>query len=148
MSNRRVRQKAEVSATELAEMAFCEKRVLLAHQHGDRSTPEQRKAKARGLAAHERYLVEGRATASDRRCFVASCVYGPAAPETRLLRIYRDEVLLPRRWGRCLVAVYYRVGPLACHVLERSPAATEMTRKVLNVLTALCRRALDARGGP
>ena len=78
---------------------------------------------------------------------MATCVYGPAAPETRLLRIFRDEVLLPRRWGRCLVAVYYLVGPLACRVLERSPAAAATTRKVLNVLTALCRRALAARGG-
>lgn len=146
MSTRRYARRDEVSATELAEMGFCEKRVQLAHLYGDQATPEQRKAKARGLAAHEQYLAEGRASARDRRCFVASCVYGPTAPETQLLRVYRDEVLLRRRWGRCLVVIYYRIGPLACHVLERSPVAAEVMRKVLNVLTALCRRALDAKG--
>ena len=34
------RGKAAVSATELAAMGFCEKRVLLAHLHGERLTTD------------------------------------------------------------------------------------------------------------
>lgn len=58
MSTRRYARRDEVSATELAEMGFCEKRVQLAHLYGDQATPEQRKAMARGQVAHPRYLEE------------------------------------------------------------------------------------------
>lgn len=145
MTKRKVRHDEVVSATELAEMGYCEKRIVLARQHGERCTQAQRKAKVRGLAAHERYLAEGRAAATDRRCFVASCIYGPDAPETCLLRAFRDEVLLSHCWGRWLVAVYYKIGPLACHVLERSPIVAKATRKVLHLVTTRCHHVLDIR---
>lgn len=59
MSTRRYARRDEVSATELAEMGFCEKRVQLAHLYGDQVTAAQRKAMARGQVAHQRYLEEG-----------------------------------------------------------------------------------------
>ena len=71
MSKRRKEPRDEVSATELAEMGFCEKRVQLAHIYGEQATSEQRKAMARGQVAHQRYLEEGLAATADRRCFVA-----------------------------------------------------------------------------
>lgn len=63
-----------VSAGELAEMGYCEKRVQLAHLHGSRTTAAQRLVRERGLATHQRYLEEGVASASDRRCFVSTCM--------------------------------------------------------------------------
>ena len=45
-------------------------------------------------------------------CFVASAVYESYdAPEVLTLQAYRDAVLLPTFVGRCLVRVYYLVGP-------------------------------------
>lgn len=66
MPRRRCARRDEVSATELAEMGFCEKRVQLAYMYGEQATPEQRKAMARGQVAHRRYSEEGLAATADR----------------------------------------------------------------------------------
>ena len=138
----------EVSATELAEMGFCEKRVQLAHIYGEQATPEQRKAMARGQGAHKRYLEEGLAATADRRCFVATFVFGPDARETQVLRAYRDAVLLRQRWGRALVAAYYRVAPTGCRIMERSPAIAVGVRRLLRILVAQCEKVLGNRSLP
>lgn len=59
MPRRKYAQRDEVSATELAEMGFCEKRVQLAHLYGDQATPEQRQAMARGRLVSRRVLGGG-----------------------------------------------------------------------------------------
>lgn len=148
MSKRRSGSRDEVSATQLAEMGFCEKRVQLAHIYGEQVTPEQRKAMARGQAAHQRYLEEGLAATSDRRCFVVTFVFGPDAQETQVLRAYRDAVLLRRRWGKALVAAYYRVAPSVCRVMEQSPATAVGARHLLRIVVACCEAALSHRRAP
>ncbi len=134
-----------VSATELADMGFCEKRVQLAHLYGDQATPEQIKSKARGNAAHQRYLEEGLAATADRRCFVATFVFGPCAPEAQVLRAYRDAVLLRRRWGKILVAAYYWIAPVGCRIMARSPAIVAGVRRMLRVVVIRCERSLRNR---
>lgn len=148
MSKRRKRPGDEVSATELAEMGFCEKRVLLAHIYGKHTTPEQYKTMARGQAAHQRYLEEGLAATSDRRCFVATFVFGPDARETQVLRAYRDAVLLRQRWGKALVTAYYRIAPTGCRLMERSPAMVVGARRMLCIVVACCETALCNRRSP
>jgi hypothetical protein len=139
------RQKTEkekaVSATQLAEMGHCEMRMLLAHRLGERMTTAQRQARARGDAAHARYLAEGRA-AQDRRCFIASHVLGADAVETQVLRRYRDTVLLPHWWGRRLVQLYYRSAPCICRVLEMWPGGSSLLRRVLRRVANACRDAM------
>lgn len=148
MSKRRKEPGDDVSATEMAEMGFCEKRVQLAHMYGEQTTPEQRKAMTRGQAAHQRYLKEGLAATADHRCFVATFVFGPDARETQVLRAYRDAVLLRRRWGRALVAAYYRVAPMGCRVMERSPATVVGVRRLLRIVVARCEKVLGNRSLP
>lgn len=130
-----------VSATQLAEMGHCEMRMLLAHRLGDRTTPAQGQARARGDAAHTRYLAEGRA-AQDRRCFIASQVLGPDAVETQVLRCYRDAVLLRHWWGRGLVQLYYRSAPRICRVLERWPGGAALLRPLLRRVASACSGAM------
>lgn len=137
MRTRRTRADREVSATQLAEMGYCEQRMLLAHRLDERTTPAQKRARARGDEAHLRYFAQG-AASKDRRCFIATRVFGPDAPETRQLRGFRDAVLLPRWWGRCLVAVYYRTAPCVCRLLERWPAGLPLARVVLRRILAVC----------
>ncbi len=145
MRSRRSKTERAVSATQLAEMGYCEQRMLLAHRLGERTTLAQRQARARGNEAHLRYLAQGLA-ANDRRCFIASCVFGPDALETQQLRGYRDAVLLPRWWGRCLLAVYYRTAPCVCRLLERWPAGVPFARVVLRSFHAVCRDAGASTG--
>ncbi|WP_406625409.1 CFI-box-CTERM domain-containing protein [Acidovorax sp. SDU_ACID1] len=142
MAQRRSGRRGEVSATDLAKMGFCEKRVQLAHLYGERTTAEQRKGMARGQAVHQRYFEEGVAATADRRCFVATCVFGPDAAETQVLRTYRDVVLTRRRWGQWAVAAYYRTSPTVCRVLDRSPVMAACVRAVLRIVVAGCRNTL------
>ena len=136
-----------MSAKELAEMGFCEKRVLLIHLHGQRLTLGQRRSVEWGRRAHDQYYREGLAAASatgvDGRCFVATCLYGDAAWQTEALRRYRDEVLLRRRSGRWLVGVYYSLAPGACLLLSRLPWLQPPARAVVGMLARVARIPAD-----
>jgi hypothetical protein len=151
MGVRRRRKQCErfVSAKDLAEMGFCEKRVLLAHLHGQRLTPEQQRDAERGRRAHERYYREGLVAASaagDRRCFVATRVFGDGAWQTFVLRRYRDDVLLRRRLGRWLVASYYHLAPLVCRVLDRLPLLQPTARALVGAVARVAQRRVGGSG--
>ncbi len=148
MPRQGMRCQGEVAAKDLAEMGFCEKRVQLARLYGERVTPEQRKAMARGQVVHQRYWEEGVAATADRRCFVATFVFGPDASETKVLRAYRDSVLLRQCWGRALVAAYYRVAPMGCRIMARLPGTVVGVRCVLRIVVARYEKAMDARRLP
>lgn len=130
-------------------MGFCEKRVLFAHLHGQRLTLEQLRSVKRGRRAHERYYRMGVAAASaagrDRRCFVATHLYGDAAWQTEALRRYRDEVLLRRRWGRWMVVAYYALAPGACWLLSRLRWLQPPARVLVGMVVSIVRRRAEGR---
>lgn len=116
------RRDRPIRASDLAEMGFCETKCVLKAKHGDQSTPEADRARRGGSAAHVRFheqvtAFHNQAVASrggrakDRRCYIASAVYGIDDPRTEELRSFRDIVLLPTRTGRFMVRVYYAVSP-------------------------------------
>jgi hypothetical protein len=49
-------QRPQVSATQLAQMAVCEKLVVFEHRHGKRPTGLQRTVLQRGVRAHRQFL--------------------------------------------------------------------------------------------
>nr|WP_297383528.1 hypothetical protein [uncultured Roseateles sp.] len=65
-----------ISASELAEMAVCERRVLLGHLHGERRTRAQRDAMQRGLRAHDRFHRDAQAVSRGASRRLASIVVG------------------------------------------------------------------------
>lgn len=56
-----------VSASELAQMGICEKRVVFEQRYGRRRTLVQLEALRRGLRAHQRFLYNGCVETADRR---------------------------------------------------------------------------------
>ena len=45
-------------------------------------------------------------------CFIATCVYGSySAPEVRILRNFRDQVLIKNHAGQFFVNLYYAISP-------------------------------------
>lgn len=75
-------------------------------------------------------------------CFVATAAYGsPIAQEVRVLRDFRDIVLARRGWGRTLIRVYERVGPVIAEMIGHRPFAKALVRHiVLKPAIALIRR--------
>ena len=69
-------------------------------------------------------------------CFVATACYGAVdCPEVAELRRFRDEVLLPRAFGRALVAIYYIVSPpIARWLMARQRLAAAIRHRILDRL--------------
>lgn len=122
----------KVTASQLAELSFCEMKVRLCALHGDRDTPVSRKLRADGTKEHERFhrevlahhnktVYEKNRIARDRRCFIATAVYGSDDPRTEELRNFRDDRLVKAVWGRWLVSVYYAVSPPLAYLLTLAP---------------------------
>ena len=108
-----------VSASELAAMGMCERRVALDHRHGRKVSAAQHEALQRGLRLHAAFDAQAAAERPGRRgrCFIATHIFGSAAPQTEVLRRYRDGVLRTdhdlRVWAATAVRLHYKLEPLS-----------------------------------
>lgn len=69
-------------------------------------------------------------------CYIATCVYGSYdAPEVRLLRKYRDEVLEPSVPGRAFIRIYYAVSPWVVRHFGENPLFRKFWKKYLDKKT-------------
>lgn len=112
-------------ATKLAAMGYCETAVVLAKQYGPLQTKAQQASREAGRREHERFdnLVQAQhnqvPSDQDKRCFIATAVYGAQDGRTQQLRDWRDDVLQKTGLGRLLVRIYYRLSPaVAAHLLR------------------------------
>jgi hypothetical protein len=91
---------------------------------------------------HREALDRLAAQAGDRRCFVATALWGAADPRTEALRAWRDRWLLKRRWGAAAVELYCRMSPSLAGVVTSAPKL----QAVLDVvLSAVARRLASWR---
>lgn len=68
----------------------------------------------------------------DGSCFVATAAYkDPWHPDVIFLRSFRDHWLSHRRFGRILIRVYWRVGPLLAKPVRQHPALSVISRFIL-----------------
>jgi tetratricopeptide (TPR) repeat protein len=71
-------------------------------------------------------------------CFVATAVYGSyEAEEVRVLRQFRDLVLLRHKLTAWTVWFYYKVGPKLASVVSRSPRLRLNTKRILDRVVSL-----------
>lgn len=124
------------SATKLAEMGLCERKVHLRAIHGDMKKSGAREdAMERGRKLHAKAeLGNYKELREDKRCFIATCIYGQEAVETRELRLFRDQYLKKSMAGRMFIEAYYIVSPTLVKVLERSNVLKRIAASVLNIL--------------
>jgi hypothetical protein len=134
-----------LSASQLAQLGYCERQVVFDAEFGRRTTEPQRKAQARGLRAHAEFFEESQrlavASARKGRCMVATLVLGECN-ETRTLRAFRDQVLRRSVAGRWMVRLYYRRSPGWCAWLARRPRAQRIIRPFLLAAASLAYAAL------
>ena len=127
-----------VSATELATLGRCERQLVLDAVYGKVAARSNQAARDRGDREHLRHHMEVQRyaqkpmAAGDRRCFIATVIYGPDAPQTWALRAWRDRCLLPSPTGRLLVRLYYAISPLVARLAMRQAALHRLFRFVLD----------------
>lgn len=124
--------------TDIVGAVYCEQKVVFDHERGDARPLEVRAKAVAGTFEHLRFQVEGQTRAAlDRRCFIATAIYGSDAPETNFLRVWRDRVLMPTTTGRIFVRAYYATSPFLVPVLCRSRRAATAVRATLNSLLSV-----------
>lgn len=124
--------------TDIVATAYCEQKVVFDRERGDARPLSVRAKAATGSFEHLRFQVEGQTRAViDRRCFIATTIYGPDAPETNFLRAWRDRVLMPSMLGRVLVQSYYAISPSLVLMLTRNGRAAAVVGSVLNRVLAM-----------
>lgn len=132
------RAKKYHTITDIVGTVYCEQKVVFDRERGDTRPLEVRAKAAAGTFEHLRFQVEGQTRAAiDRRCFVATAIYGPDGAETNFLRAWRDRVLMPAMVGRLFVRAYYVVSPGLVPLLCRSQCAATAVRAGLNALLRL-----------
>jgi hypothetical protein len=117
-----------VSATELAKMGKCERQIYLDAKYGE-STELTASYIEKGNRDHEKF--QRTITGQDKRCFVATAIFGQDAPETVFLRQFRDEWLLTNLPGRMFTSLYYNISPSIVELLQQWPTLLKSTRWIL-----------------
>jgi hypothetical protein len=78
-------------------------------------------------------------------CFIATATMGSYDHPTVLeLRIFRDELLMPKKWGRAFVSFYYQYGPIPARFIENSQVLKTISYalivKPLHLISKLLRK--------
>ena len=97
--------KTYVPVTDLSQMAVCEKQVVLKNTH---RVNQQNQAMKRGTQAHKKF--EKQIKKQDRRCYIATYIYGDQHENTQFLRDYRDNVLMHAWYGPGVIQFYYYIS--------------------------------------
>lgn len=125
----------KLAVTELAKMGYCETLLVLNKKHGTRTQFDQASIN-RGNKEHDAFdkLVNREHIVQDKRCFIASAVYGEHAWQTDQLRDWRDRSLASTATGRYLIKLYYACSPSIATLLQRYPALQVPVRSALNLV--------------
>lgn len=128
-----------ICATDLAKLGMCEKRMVLDLQYGEGKVSKRARVRSEeGREIHERALQAAiahnqvREPATDRRCYIATAVYGADAWQTNALRAWRDRALLTNVFGRVVVAAYYALSPKVAKRLGPNHGLTRIARSILD----------------
>ncbi len=132
------RHRDRISISDVVAIVYCERQAVLDRQLGRRRTAAAERMAIEGQQRHKSFEGKGRQQ-QDRRCFVATAIYGADAPETQALRAWRDQRLMPSAAGRTLVEIYYRLSPLALALIAPLPGARTLIRRLLD---SFCRRVV------
>jgi len=120
-------KKIWVSASDVGRAAFCPHYLELKNR-GLKPSHKAQVARVKGNASHDEF----NQMAQDKRCFIASYLYGIEDNRTKTLRSFRDNTLLRNRPGKALVSAYYRLSPILVTISSRNSFAKYCLRFIVN----------------
>lgn len=118
-----------ISATELVSIVKCEKQSILNKERKFENDAYTEARRIEGIKAHAAFEKQN---IQDKRCYIATAIYGQSAYETKVLRIWRDNYLQHTQTGKIIIKIYYKMSPLLLRNL--SPKFIPFTKYVLNKL--------------
>lgn len=120
-------KKVWVSASDVGRAAYCPHYLELKNK-GVKASRQAQSARAKGNTSHDKL----NRMAQDKRCYIASHLYGIDDSRTEALRSFRDKKLLSHRPGKVLVNIYYRLSPTLVIISSQIPAADRYLRFIVN----------------
>ena len=70
-------------------------------------------------------------------CYIATAVYGSYdAPEVCTLRLFRDNYLAKRGWGRSFIKIYYKYSPKLIRSIKKNNILNVFFRNLLDKFVA------------
>lgn len=131
MRQERQKKRSEwISASDVGRSEFCPNSVALKYA-GSKPSKRAIAAQNRGNLKHEQF---NRQISKDKRCYVASYLYGLDDQRTETLRHFRDSRLQSSTAGRILIAAYYRMSPLVIEISKRCSWLDQVLRLIVDRL--------------
>lgn len=124
------RNSAWISASDVGRSEFCPNSVALKYA-GAKPSQRALAAQDRGNLKHEQF---NRQISTDKRCYVASYLYGVEDPRTETLRQFRDNTLQCSPGGRILIAFYYWLSPVVIKISKRASWIDRLLRRIVDRL--------------
>lgn len=121
-----------ISASDVGRSEFCPNSVALKYA-GARPSKRAIASQNRGNLKHEQF---NRQISKDKRCYVASYLYGMDDLRTETLRQFRDTRLQRSPGGRILIAAYYRLSPLVIEISKRCPLVDQVLKRIVDRLVS------------
>jgi len=118
-----------VSASDVGRAAYCPHYLELKHK-GVKPSKEALIARAKGEQSHERFNQQ----AEDKRCYVATYLYGDDDVRTQDLRRFRDQHLAGHLMGQWFIRIYYRLSPSLVSVSKRVPAVNYLAKSLVDAV--------------
>jgi hypothetical protein len=147
-----VAKKKFASASELADMGYCEKKVLFEERLGRRVSAERIESRQIGDAAHKAFHRDAvtfapglKSSEAKPWCFIASELFGPSAWETEALRLCRDRLLRRCAFGRAFIGVYYRYSPRIARWLRRHRRISKLARVLLRPVAVVLKWTFERK---
>ncbi|HBF07182.1 MAG TPA: hypothetical protein DHW71_04080 [Gammaproteobacteria bacterium] len=121
-----------VAASDVGRAAFCP-HFLELKQQGHTPSKQAQYLMKQGSQAHADFNQSiTRAKSKDKRCYIASYLYGIDDPRTESLRQFRDKKLLPHKAGRFFVSAYYRTSPFIITLAQKSSMINKLLNTAIN----------------
>jgi len=120
-------KKQWVSASDVGRAAYCPHYLELKRQ-GAKPSKAAIAAMTKGEMSHHALNRQ----AEDKRCFIASHLYGIDDNRTNLLRNYRDEKLINNPIGRYFIRMYYVFSPMLISISRRIPLLDKILKSIVD----------------